>query len=115
MKISEAFPSKYLKADDLGGREVTITIDKVERVDVGTEAEPQVKPVLYFRDHKKGLVMNVTNATTMRDAYGDETDGWRGKEVILYATPVDFKGQRVPGLRVRVPVTAVFEDEEPGF
>ena len=44
-----------------------------------------------------------TNANTIMRAYGKETDGWIGKDIILFATKVDFRGESVPGIRVKVP------------
>ena len=58
MKVNEAFPSKFLKADDLQDRTVKLTIDRVEMDEVGDGR----KPIAYFKDAKKGLVLNVTNA-----------------------------------------------------
>ena len=70
MKIGSAFPSKYLKADDLNGTRALVTIDtvKVERI-AGGEDE---KPVVYFERRDKGLVLNRTNATTISEIAGTE-------------------------------------------
>jgi hypothetical protein len=37
MKISEEFPSQYLKAADLGGREIRVTMGRVDRETIGTD------------------------------------------------------------------------------
>jgi hypothetical protein len=58
MKISEEFPSQYLKASDLGGRDIRVTMGRVEREKIGTDN----KLVLYFKGKDKGLVLNKTNA-----------------------------------------------------
>jgi hypothetical protein len=99
MKISEEFPSKYLKADDLGGREVKVVMAHVERESIGQDK----KPVLYFKGKEKGLVLNKTNSITIGDAYGDDTDDWFGQEVILFSVMVDFQGKVGPAIRCRVP------------
>jgi hypothetical protein len=71
----------------------------------------ETKPVLYFVGKKKGLVLNKTNATKLSAAYGDETDEWAGKDVILYPDQATFQGRVVDCIRVRVPAK-VAEDGE---
>ena len=44
--------------------------------------------------------MNKTNNRTLRGAFGDETDEWAGKRVVVFVTETD----RGPGLRVRIPM-----------
>jgi hypothetical protein len=100
MKISEAFPSKYLKHADLQGREVKKKIAYVQKEQVGLNGEE--KPVLHFVGEQRGLVLNKTNSNTMSCAYGDDTEAWRGREITLFPTRVDFKGRPTDTIRVRV-------------
>jgi hypothetical protein len=100
MKISSAFPSDYLKAADLRGRDVTVTMDSVKIETVGRDKESL--PVLYFRGKDKGLVLNKTNARKIAEAFGDDTDDWSGGEIILYEAMVEFQGNTGPALRVRL-------------
>jgi hypothetical protein len=99
MRISKAFPSDYLRAADLEGRQVSVKMSRVEKREMGEE----VKPVLYIEGKEKGLVLNKTNANTISAAYGDETDQWEGEEIVLYETMVEFQGTRKPGIRCLVP------------
>lgn len=99
MKISEAYASSYLKAADTGGRELDATIADCRLEDLGDET----KPVLHFVGKDRGLVLNKTNATTLVDAYGDETDAWRGRRVVIYSSKTQFQGRMVDALRIRVP------------
>ena len=101
MKISSAFPSKYLRAADLDGRQVTVEIAHVELEEVGTGEEP--KPVLYFQGKAKGVVLNKTNANAVASAYGDDTDDWMGQNVVLFSAHVDFQGRSVEAIRIKVP------------
>ena len=101
MLISAAYPSKYLKSDDLGGKTVRVTMDFVEVCDVG---DGEFKPVLYFQGKERGMVLNLTNANTISAVYGDETDSWRGQELVIFVDPtVMFGAKRTGGLRVRPP------------
>ena len=100
MRISSAFPSKYLKAADLQGRNITVVMDYANMEDVGGGDQ---KPVLYFQDKTKGLVLNVTNGNIIADVFGDETGSWKGEEIILYEAMVEYKGKMGPAIRVRIP------------
>lgn len=99
MKISEEFPSKYLKAADLQGREVKCVMSNVEKEKLGDD----MKLVLYFKGKEKGVVLNKTNSTTICDAYGDDTEDWYDQEIILFSVMVDFQGKVGPAIRMRVP------------
>lgn len=99
MKISEEFPSQYLKASDLGGRDVRVTMGRVEREKIGTDN----KLVLYFKGKEKGLVLNKTNAGTIGDAYGDDTEDWYDQPLILFSVKTDYQGKVVDATRCRVP------------
>lgn len=100
MKISNAFPSKYMKAGDLNDRPALFVMNRVEIEDVGGEDK---KPVLYFSKQQKGLVLNRTNSKVISLAYGDDTDDWEGKEIVLFPAMVEFKGDTVEAIRVRKP------------
>lgn len=99
MRVSEAFPSNYLRAVDLQDRTVRVTIDKITMEDIGGES----KLILYFEGKEKGIVLNKTNANAISFAYGDDTDNWQGGELDIYPTMVDFQGKQVAAIRVKVP------------
>ena len=99
MKISQEYPSKYLKADDLQGREVRVTISHVDREKLGDE----FKPVIYFVGKDRGVVANKTNCYTIAAAYGDDTDDWHGHEIILFSVMTEYGGKTTPAIRCRIP------------
>jgi hypothetical protein len=99
--ITELFPSNWLKAPDLRGRRVTVTMAGVKVEEVGDDK----KPVLYFQGTDKGLVLNVTNANSIKDLYGPETNDWRGRPITLYVAKVEYQGKRMDGIRVDPPDT----------
>lgn len=109
MKLKELYPSKYVKADDIEeeGGEVRALIKgiKIEELQ-DSEGGKEDKPVLYFIRMEKGLVLNKTNALTISDAYGDETDAWAGKEVLLVTERVTAFGKTAPAVRIRIPKKA---------
>jgi hypothetical protein len=69
MKISETYPSKYLKAADLGGQARTVTITDIEEAEVGLEREK--KFCMSFVGKSKQLVLNKTNMSSLRQIFGN--------------------------------------------
>lgn len=102
MKVSDAFPSKYIAAADLQGKTPTVTIANVVMEQVGKPGEPQ-KPVVYFQGKQKGMVLNKTNAHAIAAAYGDDMEEWIGAAVELFVIWTDFQGKAVEAIRVRIP------------
>ncbi|MDJ0512778.1 MAG: hypothetical protein QNJ62_04975 [Methyloceanibacter sp.] len=98
MNINDTFPSKYLKASDLQGRDVNVTMSRVVMEDVGDDH----RPIVYFEGKQKGLVLNKTNANTIAGMYGPETEVWPGKPITLFPTQVDFQGKATEAIRVRL-------------
>ncbi len=109
MDINAAFPSNWLKAADLQGRSVRVTIKEVVSEDIGDGH----KPVVYFQKGSKGLVLNKTNALAIAEIYGNDTDNWTGAVVEVFPDKTQFQGRRVDCLRVRVPHDAI--PKSPGF
>jgi len=99
MKISDAYPSNYLKAADLQGKNILLKMDRVEYEKIGEDE----KPVLFFVGKQKGMVLNKTNSAKIASAYGDETDDWRDQEIVLFPAMVDYKGETVEAIRCRAP------------
>jgi hypothetical protein len=84
MSIMKLFPSKYLKPDNIEDGE-TVTISDVQVEEVGQDK--QEKPVLYFNEHEKGAILNVTNARAIAKAYGDDEGEWPGRKLVLVTIP----------------------------
>ena len=102
MRMRDALPGKYLTGDDLDG-EVVVTIDHVVMEpfrDPRTRVETR-KPVMYFQRAKRGLIVNRTNWRTVADLYGDESDNWTGKRIVLAPAMVDAYGKQTKAVRVR--------------
>lgn len=99
MKGADIFPSNYIKADDLKGRDIPVTISHAAIEKLGNDQ----KLILYFQGKDKGMVCNKTNFGRIAYLYGDETDDWAGKEIVLTSEFVEFQGKTVKGLRIRPP------------
>lgn len=99
MNINDQFPSKFLKANDLDGKQIIVTMRDCVVESIGEDK----RPVLYFVGKDKGVVLNKTNANNVGDAYGPDTDEWVGKKVVLYTAFVDFQGKSIESIRIRKP------------
>lgn len=111
MDIRLLYPSEFLAAVDLHGKDATLTIRRVITEDLKTNKGSEKKPVVYFEETKaraeksgakeKRLVLNKTNALVIAKIYGYEADDWRGKRITLYPTTCDAFGEQKDCIRVR--------------
>lgn len=96
-KLNDVFGGNFLKAEDLGGRAVAVTIEEVEVKDF----DDGKKLILSFAGKDKKLVCNRTNASIIEEVTGcSDTDDWVGKKVVLVVKKVEFQGKLVPAIRV---------------
>lgn len=103
VNVNETFPSKYLSAADLNGAEPTVVIASADVIEMESERGPERKILVKFEGKQKALVLNKTNAGSISDLYGPETDDWIGKAIKLVTARVDFQGKRVPAIRIDPP------------
>lgn len=95
------FDKEMLGAWDLQGREVTVTIDRVEGGKIGHGKKASRKPILTLRGKKKKFCANVTNCKIIAQLYGKNTDDWLGKLITIYPTTTEMAGETVDCVRVR--------------
>jgi hypothetical protein len=110
MKANQAFPSKFLKAEDIMGKRPVVTISHVaiEKFDDGD------RPCAFFAGKDKGLVLNKTNFNAIVEITGEEdSDDWSGKRIALHTEKVLYQGKRVESIRVAAPPRAEAPDRRP--
>lgn len=109
------FPSIFLGAANLNGKDLTLTIRTLNVEEIkGTDGKAEKRPVLFFQEmtedaKKKGLpadkevrwILNKTNAKTIASLYGNDIEGWRGKRITLFSATVTAFGEMKEALRVR--------------
>jgi hypothetical protein len=102
--LSDLFPSKYLKAADLGGKpwQMKIQDARVETMK-GLNGGDETKCVLYFAGAKKAFPLNRTNFSSVAKICGDDSDMWPGHTVEVYPTETEMKGEMVDCIRIRKP------------
>lgn len=102
-KLSDITGGKYLRKEDVE-QPLLATIKSVSQQDVGTDNAPEIKWVMHFREDVKPMVLNKVNANIIGGLYGDDTDAWLGKPIVLFNDPnIMFSGRVVGGIRVRAP------------
>jgi len=101
-RVELLFPSRYLKAADLMGRDVTVTIARIEpRHTLESKRGKEKKPVVHMQGKDKMWILNVTNAKTIAKIYGNEVKSWLGKRVTIYPTTMAVGGETHECIRVR--------------
>jgi hypothetical protein len=99
----------FLDKDYLGshnlekGEEMLLTIVKFEGEEsvIGSDRSKSPKMVLYFKEEVPKMILNITNGNTIANLYGTHPDGWIGKQVQIFATPVKAFGKTQDALRIR--------------
>ena len=108
MDIAKLYPSRYLKAEDLKGRAVRVTISAVtieELRNPRTNAK-DTKAVLHFSRSEKVLPLNKTQAFALASITGStDTDAWPGFVVVLAAG-------RAPNGQQTITITAPAQEQE---
>ncbi len=123
MSVDDFFgKSTTIKAEDLNGKAHKVIIETVtfKGFDNGE------KIVLELENQEKGFVLNKTNLKAITQMYSDSAESgnfkqyvhelnalWMGKEITIYPTTVDFNGQEVACIRVKVDLD--IEDSEVPF
>ena len=82
-----------MKAKNFLGKNFKLTIDRADTVTYN-EGKPdaQTKSVIYFVDKTLRLVLNATNNEIICSAYGNDSDGWIGKEISLSTKTYEAEG-----------------------
>jgi hypothetical protein len=101
MKQGDAFPSVWLKAADLKGKTVTVTIEDC-RSEVVDRKTGKTQPVLTFEGKDKQLGLNVTNFKRVAELTGeDDSENWAGHQIALFPCMVDFQGKSIEAIRIK--------------
>lgn len=99
--IDTMFPSRYVKASELGGKDFTLQIRQVQSEKVRQGSEERLIWVVYFHRAQKGLVLNKTLSTQIAALYGPTTEQWINQYVTLYPTKIKAFGELFEVIRIR--------------
>jgi hypothetical protein len=112
-------PTKYLNYNDVAGREIPVTIARIT-----TEAMPDksVKPVVFFKEFSRGVVLNATRRKFIQQLTDDSPKiaDAIGLELMLVPGRAMFQGQEVGTIKFALrpaakskQVKAALDDEIP--
>lgn len=98
---SELWPQRFLKADLLKGKKVTLTIKSIDGEDlIGENNKEKAEWLVKFVERDKELVMNRTNGFCLYRMFGADPHGWIGKRITLYPAVTKFGRETVDCIRV---------------
>ena len=110
MNINEIYQSSdALKAEDLQGKEWTLTIKAVEVRTFEDNGIQKTKPCISFVETEKTFICNRTNTFVIAEWCGDDTDQWAGKTVIAFPTKTSFGTKMVDCIRFKMPIVKMPE------
>lgn len=124
MDVRLLYPSLYLAAHDLQGKDANLTILRVDVEELKTERGSEKKPIVRFVETRakaekagdvskeKRWVMNKTCALVIAAMHGNEIENWKGKRVTLYPTKAQAFGKTVDCIRVRETAPATTTETE---
>src|SRR5262245_6968903 len=101
--------TRFLKAADMPQAK-KLRIKDVTEEEIGVGKEKEKKLCVWFTNDQRGLVLNRTNNRTLRGAFGDACDGWKGKIIVVFPTQDDLRGRMVGVLGVGMPPTKTVAD-----
>lgn len=92
--------AKFLKAEDFPKGETQVTIEKFEEI----TTRLGLRPLLRLKGYDSPLGLNSTNLDALCDKFGEESDKWSNKKIIVYkvkTTNPSAGGKEVDGLRIK--------------
>jgi predicted YcjX-like family ATPase len=85
--FDELYPGRFIKAGDLKGRDVTLTIAKVQ-VEELEGSKKQMKGIVSFKESPRELVLNRTNGECIKALFGRKLAEWVGKRITIYPAAI---------------------------
>ena len=101
MKLDDIFHGENLKAEDLKGKDVSLTISSWEVAEFEEGGKTDKKIKLHFSETDRTLILNKTNGYSVAEGLTDDLDNWAGGVITLYPTKTDFGGKRVDCIRIK--------------
>lgn len=102
MDYRAMFDREMLGAFELQGRDVIVTIERVEAGVLTSEGNKKTKkPILYFKGRERKLAINKTNGKVLANMFGNDTRKWVGQAITIYPTQTKFGKDTVDCIRIR--------------
>lgn len=83
--FDQLYPGRFLKAAELLGKKVTLTIADYDLEELqGEDGSKKAKAIISFKETEKKLVACKTVGTQIREMFGKSLPEWVGKRVTLF-------------------------------
>lgn len=82
--FDELYPGRFLKAGELQGRKVTITIANIELDELEGDQGKKMKGIISFQETPKQLALNKTNGLCLKAMFGRKLAEWIGKRITIF-------------------------------
>lgn len=80
----QLYPGRFIKAGELLGKKVTLTIADIELEDLEGDDGKKTKCIISFKETQKKFVACKTNGLCVREMFGKELANWMGKRITLF-------------------------------
>lgn len=95
--FDQLYPGRFIKAGELLGKKVTVTISDVDLEGLmGEDGKEKAKAIISFKESEKKLVACKTNGLCIKEMFGKKVSEWVGKRITLF--PDTWNGE--PCIRV---------------
>jgi hypothetical protein len=83
--FDQLYPGRFIKAGELLGKKVTLTIRDVEMEELqGDDGVKKAKALVAFVESPKMLVLCKTNGVCIREMFGKQLADWNGKRITIF-------------------------------
>lgn len=80
----QLYPGRFIKAVELLGKKVTLTISDVELEDLEGDDGKKTKALVRFKETPKMLVACKTNGLCIKEMFGKVIADWIGKRITIF-------------------------------
>lgn len=82
--FDQLYPGRFLKAGELLGRKVTLTMTSIDIEELEGEGGKKVKATVTFKETEKQLVCCKTNGICIKAMFGKVLAEWVGKRITIF-------------------------------
>lgn len=83
--FDQLYPGRFLKAGELLGKKVTLTISDVDLEGLmGDDGKEKAKAIISFKETEKKMVACKTNGLSIKAMFGKRVPDWNGKRITLF-------------------------------
>jgi hypothetical protein len=82
--FDQLYPGRFLKAGELLGRKVTLTMTSIDIEELEGEGGKKVKATVTFKETEKQLVCCKTNGICIKAMFGKVLATWVGKRITIF-------------------------------